>query len=336
LGCILADTKLTGQINGKELMIFDMKPLKFLFAICLISLCTACALPNKDTNKYQPYTRMLIGSSRLPALFWSPLNTYVVDIASGDEIHWNIPQGLGGEVKWSPSGEWIVFSTLWTKGARAGGNAEIYIMKYPEGNVIKVTDYPYDDTDPSWSPSGREITYESNGQIVVLAVDCYMNQVECDAEPLALAKGYSPDWSSNGKWISYQWEGKIYMIPSQGGEPINLTTNSFDCANPNWSPVDMRITFACDDGINVLNVDDNNGPIKIKTGSGYTREPTWSPDGLKIAFISDREDYGLGKPLGSDGMIRSNAVFLGNVDGSDLRRISPYDDEDILWYTWMP
>lgn len=313
-----------------------MKFWKFGIALSLMSLPLACSPVVKNADNYEPYTRILIGSSRLPAYFSSPLNTYVVDVKSGTEIPWEIPRNLGDEVEWSPNGDWLVFSTLSTMGARAGGNSEIYIMKYPEGNAVKVTDFAYDDTHPAWSPSGTQITYESAGQIYVLLVDCYKNSIKCESEPVALAKGYSPDWSSNGEWISYQWEGQIYMISPQGGEPVNLTPYSLTCVQPNWSPVDMQITFACDDGINILNIESNVDPIKITIGLGYKREPIWSPDGSKIAFISDQEDYGLGKPLSLDGMIRSNAVFLINTDGSDLRRISPYDDEDILWYAWMP
>jgi len=277
---------------------------------------------------------MLIGASRLGVLFGGS-HTYVIDVKSGAEVSWKIPWGLGDEMEWSASGEWIVFSTLWSAGARAGGNSEIYIMKYPEGNFIKVTDYAYDDGNPAWSPNEKKIAYESGGQIKTLDVECYQKIAECKVEPVVLTKGRFPDWSSNGEWISYESEGQIYMISPQGGEPVHLTQDFSDCWRPNWSPVGMQILFVCD-ALYILDIGSNTEPIKLSIEPGYIAEPSWSPDGSKIAFVSDREDYGLGKAIGFDGMIRTNAVFLIDKDGSNLQRISPYNDEDILWYTWIP
>lgn len=310
--------------------------LRLGITIFIMSLLVSCATGTNATDNYESSTKMLIGSSRLGGLIGSPLKNYVVDIKTGKAIPWKIPQELGQEVEWSASGDWIVFSTLWTQGVRAGGNSEIYIMKYPEGNIIKVTEYPYDDYNPAWSPDEKKIAYESGGQIKVLDVECYQKSAECKVEPVSLTEGRSPDWSSNGEWIAYQSEGQVYMISPQGGEAVNLMPASPDCGQPNWSPLNMQVIFACD-ALYILDVGSNIEPAKLSiTSPGYIREPVWSLDGSKIAFISYREDYGLGKPLGGDGMIRSNAVFIIDKDGSNLQRISPYNDEDILWYAWIP
>lgn len=309
-----------------------MNLFKFGIAVSIMSLLAACSTTPQRSNNYKPYTRMLISSVRVGGLFGNAGHTYTVDVESGREIPWTVPQKLGDEVEWSVKGDWIVFSTLWKA---AGGNSEIYIMKYPEGNVIKVTDYPHDDANPAWSPDGEKIVYESGNQIKVLDVECYQKSIECKVEPVILAKGRFPDWSSNGEWISYESEGQIYIISPRGGEPVNLTQDFSDCGRPNWSPVNMQILFVCD-ALYILDVGSNTEPIKLSIEPGYIEEPSWSPDGLRIAFRSDREDYGLGKVIGGDGMILSNAVFLIDADGSNLQRISPYDDEDILWYTWIP
>jgi Tol biopolymer transport system component len=311
-----------------------MNLLKFGIAVSIMSLLAACNTTIQPNN-YKPYTRILISSSRVGGLFGNASHTYVIDVNSGREISWTIPRKLGDEVEWSVKGDWIVFSTLWTQGARPGSNSEIYLMKYPEGDTIKVTDSPYDDTNPIWSPNGKKIAYESDGQIKVLDVECFQKSVKCKVKPFVLVKGRFPDWSSNGEWISYESEGQIYMISPQGGELVNLTQDFSDCWRPNWSPVNMQIIFLCN-GLYILNVGSNTEPIKLSMGQWSIGEPVWSPDGLKIAFVSDREDYGLGKVIGGDGMILSNAVFLIDADGSNLQRISPYDDEDILWYAWIP
>lgn len=99
----------------------------------------------------------------------------------------------------------------------------------------------------SWSPDGKEIAFTTDltGRPNVWKVKA------TGSWPLQLVQSnqrqVSAAWSPDGKWIAYQqdldgnelWD--IYVVPSDGGEPINLT-NTPDAREegPRWSP-DSRL-----------------------------------------------------------------------------------------------
>jgi len=94
----------------------------------------------------------------------------------------------------------------------------------------------------TWSPDGKQIVFTTNmgGRDNLWKVDA------AGSWPIQLVQSderqYSETWSPDGKWILYQqdtggnelWD--VYAVPSDGGEPINLTsTPDVREESPRWS-----------------------------------------------------------------------------------------------------
>ncbi len=81
----------------------------------------------------------------------------------------------------------------------------------------------------------------------------------------------------------------IWIIPSQGGEPWQLTTSPESDVNPRWSPDGKRIAFIStrDGSAQIWTIDPRQGEAsKLSDLSAGASGPIWSPDGGHIAFVS--------------------------------------------------
>jgi dipeptidyl aminopeptidase/acylaminoacyl peptidase len=79
---------------------------------------------------------------------------------------------------------------------------------------------------------------------------------------------------------------QIYIVPSAGGEPKQITKGDKSNSSPRWSPDGRRVAYVSGGQIWTMDADggDRKQVTKISTGAG---NPVWSPDGRRIAFVSD-------------------------------------------------
>jgi hypothetical protein len=85
---------------------------------------------------------------------------YVMDVRKRKTIHKFIPQ-LDQIFcpSFSPDGNFILVRGL------KNGRADLYLIKYPEGTLRKLTDDIYDDQTPSWGPDGEYVIFTSDRPI---------------------------------------------------------------------------------------------------------------------------------------------------------------------------
>ena len=103
----------------------------------------------------------------------------------------------------------------------------------------------------AWSPDGQQILFTSD-----LAGRSNLWKVRASGGwPIQLTQSddrqYGAAWSPDGKWIVYQQDSAgnelwdLYAIPSDGGEPVNLTnTPAVREQNPQWSNDGDTIAFS--------------------------------------------------------------------------------------------
>lgn len=116
----------------------------------------------------------------------------------------------------------------------------------------------------------------------------------------------SPVVSPDGEWIAFtvresdydenSTETRIWMISSEGGEPLPMTAKGYSASNPQWSPDGKYLTFTASrnegDKTQVWGLNRMGGEAQqlsfIEQGvSGYS----WSPDGSRMMLmIKDKEE----------------------------------------------
>lgn len=150
------------------------------------------------------------------------------------------------DIVWSPDGEFLVFaSDLY-------GNRDLFMLKStdPEekrlsrslrNEAVQLTSSEKEEYYPQFSPDGKKLAFiEGIGNLMIM--DIKSRQVRC------ILKGWDvPEfrWSPDSKWIAYsrhdrEFNTDIWIIPAQGGEPVNISRHPDDDKNPNWS-ADGRI-----------------------------------------------------------------------------------------------
>ena len=102
-------------------------------------------------------------------------------------------------------------------------------------------------------------------------------------------------WSPDGKQIVFvsnmSGRNNLWVVPAQGGWPVQLTVSEQRQAQPAWSPNGRWIAYISDyDGDeqwDIFIVSPATGEIMNLTDTRLIAEeqPTWSPDGRKLAYM---------------------------------------------------
>jgi Tol biopolymer transport system component len=148
----------------------------------------------------------------------------------------------------------------------------------------------------------------------------------------------SPHWSPDGNRIVFELDHptgeplcSVEIMNADGSGLTDLTGTRNGCeASPSFSPGGSRIVFERFDDI--TNVDalwsmnlsgGDRHLITTGTGSGVTA-PEVSPDGTMLSFVDSN-----GQPFGQ-------ALFTANIDGTNLRELTPFTLDVGIKLSWAP
>jgi TolB protein len=205
-------------------------------------------------------------------------NTVVVDIS------------LPSHLAWSPRGDKIAFVTA------RDGDSEIYVMNADGSEQRKLTRNTVRDFYPVWSPDGRRIAFERNGQVWLMNADG-SGQRRLTRNG---ARNFAPAWSPGGRRIAFErrvGRGKygrcdrcpgsgvgfqVYVMNADGSEARKLAQ---DAGQPVWSPDGRKIAFEKNPGsaprrqsdIYVMNADGSEQRNLTRTPRHKESQPVWSP-----------------------------------------------------------
>jgi Tol biopolymer transport system component/alpha-tubulin suppressor-like RCC1 family protein len=223
----------------------------------------------------------------------------------------------------------IVFSST-RHGSNNANQQEIYSMA-PDGSlasVVRLTTNMTVDTDPSLSPDGSRIAFQSNRdgdyEIFVMDVD--------GSDVIQLTTNTAVDqaavWSPDGTkiaFVSNRIANNNYDVWTMNADGTSvadrLTTVVSTDTTPTWSPDGTKIAFmSTRDGDEELFVMSANGagqqPLTVNNRRDLS--PAWSPGGTRIAFASNRD------------AVNNLDIYAMNVDGLSVLRLTTKAKDDVL------
>src|SRR6266851_1812493 len=191
------------------------------------------------------------------------------------------------------------------------GKNNLVLVDIKGGDPKNLNDKETADTNPAWSPDGKQIAVGREGAIHVMDADGgNVKQITKDDN----AADRLPAWSPDGKQIVFVRNQQIFVMDADGSNQKNVSNNKDYEADPAWSPDGKKIAFASNrsgggfrvyvmdpDGSNVTDVSQADNP------NGYTY-PAWSADGKKLYF-SESVENGL-------------EVFVCDADGSNKKQLT--------------
>jgi TolB protein len=224
----------------------------------------------------------------------------------------------------SQDGKRIAFSS------NRNGPWDIFILDLETGDMQQFTDSAAYDGNPSWSPDGQWLVFESyqidNLEILIQDVNQTTGPIPLTRNPAA---DFSPDWSPEGRRISFLSDrsGQIEVwyadldLPQEDKavKIINLPGNSIQ--HPAWSGDSRYLTWGLvsEEGNHILVSWDSQNPEKEPAYAGAGDWPIWNQDASLLYSILEQPHHTYltaypGSP--TDPQIMLPAIRLpGSVEG---------------------
>jgi serine/threonine protein kinase/Tol biopolymer transport system component len=233
----------------------------------------------------------------------APSDIVVVPAAGGAPVHVTADRAMNQSPEWSPRGDRLFFIS------NRDGPLDVYEVAVtgngtPRGAPMRVTT-GLNARSLSITADANRVAYSlytGHANIYSLPIPASGVALSTDATPVTSgpqtveAVSVSPD----DKWVTYDSDrdgiANIYRIPVAGGEPEQLTNETFDVFAPALSPDGRLLAYhSFRSGTRDIEVRPlDGGPIEFVTNSPAQESyPVWSPMGDRLLFFDQNVGGGV-------------------------------------------
>jgi Tol biopolymer transport system component len=207
-----------------------------------------------DTISWSSDSRYVVYSAPQPD--GGEMDIYRVEIKTGAVTNLTAASPVwDAHPQFSPVSDQIVFVSDRYEEGKLLDN--LWIMDSDGNNLHQLTSTEtWENTYPSWSPDGNKIAFfrwgilgdESEGKPGLIVIDVNSGQEALVVKDVGFANYAAPVWSPDGQFIAYLQSGledasHIMVVPSNGGEPVQITDLSGTNYGISWSPDSQWIIF---------------------------------------------------------------------------------------------
>src|SRR5688572_19369054 len=175
------------------------------------------------------------------------------------------------------------------------------------GEAVQLTEGPHYDSQPDWSPDGRQIAFtRDSGKVIdIWTIDAGGSSPRQVTKSTGFA--VDPQWSRDGRSILFvsMDQGKALGLWSVGvtdGAVRPILSDEHQNISPGWSPDGGQIVFVSNrpwgdkriqgtGGIWTLRPETGQVDLLLQEETVYHARPVWSPDGRKVAYASFRSGH---------------------------------------------
>jgi dipeptidyl aminopeptidase/acylaminoacyl peptidase len=258
---------------------------------------------------------------------------WLIDTESGAQTPLVTGSGSHGSPRWSPKGDRLAYVS-----SAEDGRPQLFVRWLQTGQTARLAELLDAPDSLTWSPDGKWIAF------TMFAPD--------SKTPL----GEAPPKPENAQWapalevitdITYRTDGggylkpgytHVYVVPTEGGVPRQLTFGAFNEGGPlSWSPDSSFIVATGNRGENWQREPVNTELYRISLADGAITQLTKrdgpdtagrvSPDGKSIAYLSFEDKF-----MGYQNL----ELHVMNVDGSNPRSLTASLDRSVDNLEWAP
>ncbi|MGE3907984.1 MAG: prolyl oligopeptidase family serine peptidase [Chloroflexota bacterium] len=207
---------------------------------------------------------------------------WTIPVSGGDARQITSGAGRDRAASWSPDGRWLAFIS-----DRDGQKGQLYLMPTDGGEARRLTSDLSSIDGVVWSPQSDRLAFVA--------------RVRPEGQP-SMLNGSEPPVFREIPRIKHRFDGRgwldgrthLFVVPREGGQPVQVTDGDWDDSSPAWSPDGTRLAFASNrtadrdwnDVSDLYVVLATGGEVQNLTSGDYALgSPAWSPDGQMIAAL---------------------------------------------------